>query len=161
MVVAFIVGTTLIVASFVYTDHRQDVYEDEMRPYDAAIYLVEQVNHNGYLRGVGVDGKEYGYVVLSKMSLEWYADHPGRFEENITSEFHYRITFDDLNISDEDHNPVIDLSSFYIFGETPPRGADVVKVEVHYAIHLRTLAVPHVFYEDVRHVCLMTVEVWP
>lgn len=159
-VATFIVGTILIAASFVYADIRQDEYEEKMLPYDAAIDLVEQVNGNMYLRAVGIDGKEYEYVVLSKISLEWYTAHPGTFEENITSDHHYRINIDDLNISDTKHNPSRNLSSSYVFGETPPRGTDTVTLTVQYTLHLRTLQRPLIFFEDFRHTGQMTVEVW-
>jgi len=160
IIVAFVVGTTLIVASFVYADHRQDVYEEEMGRFDAAADLVEQVNGNMYLRAVDINDQEYDYVILSKISLEWYADHPGRFEENITSDFHYRMTFDDLNISDAEHYPSLNLSSDYVFGEVPPRGTDTVTLTVHYALHMRASWFVTMFFEDFRHVCQMTVEVW-
>lgn len=160
MVATLIVGTMIIAASLVYTDMQRDAYEDMMRPYDAAVDLVEQVNGNEYLRGIDQDGSEYDYVVLSKGSLEWFAAHPGRFEENITSEFHYRITIDDLDIPDERSYPPLNLSSFYVFGERPPRDVMVTKLTVQYAIHLRTGNLPRVIVEPYRHACEMTVEVW-
>jgi len=160
MVATSIVGMMMIAASFVYADMRQDAHEEEMLPYDAAIDLVEQVNNNVYLRGVGFDGKEYDYVVLSKGSLEWYADHPGNFEENITSGFHYRITIDDLDIPDDKSYPPLNLSSYYVFGERPPKEAQVVRITVQYTIHLEMTRYPLMFREAFRHAAEMTVEVW-
>ncbi len=160
MVATLIIGTSLIAASLVYTDIRQDEYEERMRPYDAAVDLVEQVNANMYLRGIDSDGQEYDYVVLSKGSLEWFAAHPGTFEENITSDLHYRITIDDLDIPDEKSYPPLNLSSSYVFGERPPRDARTTRLTVQYAIHLRTGNLPRVIIEPYRHACEMTVEVW-
>ena len=160
MVATFIVGTVLIAASFVYADMRMDAYEEEMRPYDAAVDLVEQVNGNTYLRGVDPDGQEYDYVILSKASLEWFADHPGNFEENITSDFHYRMTIDDLDIADDKHYPALNLSSYYVFGEVPPKDADIVRLTVQYALHMETDRYPFMFWEEFRHLGEMTVEVW-
>jgi len=159
-VATFIVGAILLAASIVYADIRQDAYEEKMRPYDAAVDLVEQVNGNMYLRAVDIDGQEYDYIVLSKVSLEWYAAHPGTFEGNITSDHHYRITIDDLNISDTKHNPSLNMSSYYLFGETPPRGTDTVTLTVQYTLHLHISWRVIMFFEDFRHVCQMTVEVW-
>ena len=160
MVATFIVGTMLIAASFLYADMRRDAYEEKMRPYDAAVDLVEQVNGNTYLRGVGIDDMEYDYVVLSKGALEWFADHPGNFEENITSDYHYRITIDDLDIPDDKHYPSLNLSSFYVFGERRPRGTGTVDLTVQYTLHLRTEMLPLLLFEQFRHTCQMTVEVW-
>ena len=160
MVAALVIGASLMAASLVYADMRQDEYEERMRPYDAAVDLVEQVNGNEYLRGVDRNGTEYDYVVLSKWSLEWYAAHPGRFEENITSDLHYRITIDDLDIPDGMNNPTLNLSSYYVFGERPPKGAEVVLITVQYTIHLEMTRYPMVFWEPFRHTCEMTVEVW-
>lgn len=160
IVATFIVGTALITGSFVYTDHRRDVYEKDMQPYDAAVDLVVQVNENEFLRAVDFDGRDYDYVVLSKLALEWYADHPGLFEENITSTLHYRITIDDLDIPDEMHHPSMNHSSYYVFGETPPRGAGTVVLTVQYALHLRTRTTPTIYIGDFRHVGQMMVEVW-
>jgi hypothetical protein len=160
MVATLIVGTMLIAASLFYTDMHQDAYEEEMRPYDAAVDLVEQVNGNEYLRGIDKDGKEYDYVVLSKGSLEWFSAHPGRFEENITSEFHYRIRIDDLDISDDKHYPSLNLSSYYVFGERPPKDADVVRITVQYTLNLHTERYFLLFRETYRHAGKMMVEVW-
>ncbi len=160
MVSTLIIGTMMITTSFLYADARRDAYEEEMRPYDAAVDLVEQVNGNEYLRGVDPDGKEYDYIVLSKGSLEWFAAHPGFFEENITSGFRYRIRIDDLDIPDDKHYPALNLSSYYVFGERPPRDAAVTRLTVHYAIHLGTDRLPRVIVEPYRHTCEMTVEVW-
>lgn len=160
MVAILVIGTMSITASLLYGDARRDAYEEEMRPYDAAIDLVEQVNDNGYLRGVDWNGTEYDYVVLSKGSLEWYADHPGRFEENITSDFHYRITIDDLDIPDEKHYPTLNLSSYYEFGEDPSKSAGIVRITVQYTIHLEMTRYPLLFREAFRHSGQMTVEVW-
>ncbi len=160
MVATLIVGTILIAASIVYADMRRDTYEEEMRPYDAAVDLVEQVNNNEYLRGVGPDGNEYDYVILSKGSLEWFAAYPGAFEGNITSDFHYRITIDDLDIPDDKHQPSLNLSSYYVFGERPPKDADIIRITVQYALHLHTKRYPLMFHETFRHAGQMSVEVW-
>ncbi len=160
MVATLVIGTMSITASLLYADARRNAYEDKMRPYDAAIDLVEQVNENTYLRGVDRDGKEYDYVILSKGSLEWFAAHPGRLEENITSEFHYRITIDDMDIPDERSFPSLNLSSYYVFGERPPRDAEVVRITVQYTINLHTERYALLFMETYRHAGQMTVEVW-
>ena len=160
MLATLVVGALLIAASFVVADMRQDAYEEDMGPYDAAVDLVEQVNGNGYLRGVDPEGNDYDYVILSKSALEWFSAHPGHFEENITSDHHYRITIDDLDIPDDVHNPVLNLSSHYVFGERPPRDANVVRITVQYTLHLRTDRYPSVYWHDFRHAGQMTVEVW-
>ena len=156
----FILSICLIAGSFAYTDVRRDSYDESMGPYDAAVDLVEQVNDNRYLRAVGVDGKEYGYVILSKASLEWYSVNPGAFAENITSRYHYRMTFDDVDIPDSMHYPALNLSSYYVFGETPPDGRDTVRLTVQYTLHLFTPQPPVRWADEFRHVCHMTVEVW-
>jgi hypothetical protein len=160
MMATLVIGTMMMAASLVYADMRQDAYREEMRPYDAAVGLVEQVNGNVYLRGVDHNGEEYVYVVLNKGSLEWFAAHPGTFEENITSSFHYRITIDDLDIPDDRHYPSLNLSSYYVFGERPPRDVDTVRITVQYALHLYTDRYPLIYRETYRHAGQMTVEVW-
>ncbi len=160
MIAAIMLGIFVITTSIAYAGFRQDSYAEKMQPYDAAMDLVEQVNENGYLRGVDYRGDDYEYIVLSKAALEWYVDHDGKFEGNITSGYNYRITFDDLNISDDLHNPMLNLSSSYVFGKVPPRGVSTVSLTVHYTLDLRPVQVPGFMAEESRHICTMKVEVW-
>jgi hypothetical protein len=160
MIATVMVGIFVIATSLMYAGYRQDSYEEKMQPYDAAMDLVEQVNENEYLRGVDFQGDDYEYIVLSKDALEWYVDHRGKFEGNITSEYNYRITFDDLNISDDMHYPTLNLSSYYVFGSVPSRGTSTVSLTVHYALDLLKLQVPGHIAEESRHICTMKVEVW-
>ena len=160
MMATIMVGIFVIATSIGYAGYRQDSYKEKMQPYDAVVDLVEQVNENEYLRGVDYQGDDYGYIVLSKAALEWYFDHDGKFEGNITSGYNYRITFDDLNISDDMHNPMMNLSSSYVFGKVPSRGTNPVSLTVHYALDLRPVQIPGFMAEASRHICTMKVEVW-
>ena len=160
MMATIMVGIFVIATSIGYAGYRQDSYKEKMQPYDAAVDLVEQVNENEYLRGVDYRGDDYEYIVLSKAALEWYVDHRGKFEGNITSEYNYRITFDDLNISDDLHYPLQNLSSYYVFGKVPSKGASTVLLTVHYTLDIRPVQGPGFIAEESRHVCTMKVEVW-
>ncbi len=154
-----VVGMLLIAGTTMYFWSALEDYREEQVLFDTAEDIVRQVNSLEYLRAVNSTGTDYDYLVLSKPALEWFSDHPWRLESNITSDFQYRIVFDDLNVSDVDHNPGLDMSSKYRFGGEPPWGAEVVTLEVHYCLHLDLTHIGH-GYELVRHVCLMTVEVW-
>lgn len=157
----FSMSLLMITGSLLYASSRQDAYREVMEPFDAAVDLVEQVNDMYALRGADYYGRRSDCLVLSKQSLEWYAKHPSYLEGRFTSPYHYRITFDDLDVDDAAHDPVAGMSSSYTFGEVPPRGADIVSVSVHYALHIFSTPTPHIQDDFPRHVCLMTVEVWP
>jgi hypothetical protein len=154
-----VVGMLLISGTVMYFQWSLEEYRKEQVLFDTAEDIVKQVNSLDYLRAVNSTGSDYDYLVLSKPALEWYLDHPGRFEGNITSEYRYRIVFDDLNVSDVDHNPGLNMSSKYRFGGEPPWDAEVATLKVHYCLHLDLTHIGHA-YELVRHVCMMTVEVW-
>jgi hypothetical protein len=160
LVLVVCIAVLMILGSIQHANSRWSDYQEGMEPYDATLDLVEQVDGNQYLRGVDANGTEYDYVVLSKVSLEWYAAHTGRLEENLTSSFHYRLTFDDVDVSDTYHNPGQMWSSHYTFGEDPPSGAETVRIDVPYALHLHTSGADPGIPSKLRHLCILTVEVW-
>ena len=153
------VGLLVLLSALTYSAVKWGEYREEHAIYDAAEEIVREVNTWSHLRATNLTEKNLGYVVLDKRALEEFAEHPDEFLDHFDVGYHFRIFFDDLNVSDEESDPARKMSSSYRFGARPTSSAEVVALEVHYMLDMHITHLGE-YYPLVRHVCLMRVEVW-
>ena len=153
------VGLLVLLSALTYSVAMRTEYREEHAIYDAAEEIVREVNTWDHLRATNLTGEDYDYVVLDKRALEWFAEHPDEFLDHFDVGFHFRIIFDDLNVSEEESDPSRNLSSSYRFGARPTSSVEVVALEVHYILDMHITHLGE-YYPLVRNVCIMRVEVW-
>jgi hypothetical protein len=90
-------------------------------------------------------------------------DHGG-FEDEVRSDHHYNVTFDDLvqeeEVSFKPSPGAVEDERWlteYRFGDPIPEGKETVLIEVQYTLVMRTMTSGDV---SLRHPCLVTVVVW-
>jgi hypothetical protein len=84
----------------------------------------------------------------------------GRFEEQVRSDSHYNVTFDDVNITDAGEDKAAGNYSEFHFGEPlPGKGVDTVVLRTHYTL-VFLAKVGELKDTSTRHLCDVTVVAW-
>ncbi len=151
--IAILLGSTLINWSTISSS------EQDQDLYDEAEHIVKQIESWDRLRAINSYGSHYQDFMVRQLDLATLLDS-GQFEERIRSDLRYQVTFDDLAVSDDEHDPVNGVHSSYVFGEEPPTKGDVVSLQVQYALVFEVPLVDQTYDVSERHPCRVTVVVW-
>ncbi len=154
-----VVGIAILLGSTLYNWSAISSTEQDQDLYDEAEHIVKQIESWDRLRAIDSLGSHYQDFMLRQQDLSTLLDS-GQFEERIRSDLKYQVTFDDLVISDTEHDPVNGVHSYYVFGEEPPTKGDVVSLQVQYALVFEVFLGAQNYDVSERHPCLVTVVVW-
>ncbi len=157
-----VVGIAILLGSTLYNWSALSTSEQDQDLYDEAEHIVKQIEASDRLRAIDNLGNRYIEPLLSQYDLRVMIEDGG-FEDEVRSDYHYNVTFDDLVQEEEIDFEVTPGSRNetwmieYSFGEPVPEGKETVSMEVHYTLVMRTMTNRDV---SLRHPCLVTVVVW-
>lgn len=161
-----VVGLAVLVASALYNWGVVADFDEGQRLYDAARDVLRAVEAWDRLRASDPLLIRYNDFMLYQPELAtMYGNRnvTDDFSERVRVDAHYNVTFDDLDVPDAEHgggNASHPTYSFYSFGEPVPDGAELVALQTHYALVMATNVTSYSQDVSVRHLCLVTVEVW-
>jgi type II secretory pathway pseudopilin PulG len=154
-----VVSIAILLGSTLYNWSALSSTEQDQDLYDEAEHIVKQVESWDRLQAINSYGSPYPDFMLRQPELVTLLGND-QFEEEIRSDLHYRVTFDDTAVPHGQHDPGAGLYSTYVFGKEPPAKGDVVALQVRYALVMEVHLGPQEYDVSERHPCLMTVEVW-
>ena len=156
--IVVVVGIAILLGATLYNWAAYGEMERDQELFDEATHIIRQVESIEWLRAINSYGSPYTDFMISQEYLAGL--DTGKFQGDVTSDLHYNVTFDDLVVPDNQHDPVNGNHSYYAFGDPVPEGKETVVATVQYSL---------VFIERIdgsdhdvseRHACLMTVVVW-
>jgi hypothetical protein len=154
-----VVGIVILLSSTLYnwsaishTERDQDLYEE-------AEHIIKQIEAWETLHAVNSYGARYPDFMIRQPDLATLM-REGGFEDRIKSDLNYQVTFDDLAISDSQHDQSSGNYSWYVFGKEPPADVDSVAIQVQYTLVMEVPIGPQSQDVSERHPCLVTVVVW-
>ena len=153
-----VVGIAILLGSTLYNWSAISTTEQDQDLYDEAEHIVKQIESWDLLRAISNVGP-YQEFMLRQPELATMLGND-QFEDRIRSDLKYQVTFDDLTISDLDHDPVNGVHSTYVFGDEPPADVDSVSIQVQYALVMERPIMNQGVDVSERHPCLVTVVVW-
>jgi len=156
-----VVGITVLLGSTLFNWSVIDRVNQEQDVYDSAADVLRSVESWNRLRAVDENDSPFQYFMINQYELFVLQNAtPGRFEEQVRSDHHYNITFDDINITDAEENRTAGNYSMFKFGEPlPGKTVDTVVLRTRYTM-VFTTKVGNLKDTTTRHLCDVTVVVW-
>ena len=156
-----VVGITVLLGSTLFNWSVIDRVNQEQALYDSAGGVLRSIEAWDRLRAYDEIDAYIPYFMVRQPELVVLQNTtPGRFEEQVRSDFHYNVTFDDVNITDAEENRATGNYSMFRFGEPlPGKGVGTVVLWTHYTLVLTT-NVGETKDTSTRHLCDVTVVVW-
>jgi len=158
-----VVGLTVLVASALYNWGVVASFDEGQDLYDAARDVLRAVEAWDRLRARDQLLIKYDDFMLHQPELaSIYRNRnvSDDFAERVRVDAHYNVTLDDLDVGDAEHRRDNLTFSYYEFGEQVPDGVELVTLRTHYALVMATNVTSYSQDVSVRHLCLVTVEVW-
>jgi type II secretory pathway pseudopilin PulG len=156
--IIIVIGLGVLLASSLYNWSAYSEASEDQELYDAAEDILSALEAWDRIHAKDPLGTPYPDFMLSQTELELLYNNTGRFEERIRSDTDYSIIFDDLMVSDGQHDNTTHNFSKFEYGEPVPEGKETVTLQSHYIIVFE-IAPQGRQIED-RHLCLVTLEVW-
>jgi len=153
-----VVGIAILLTSTLYNWSAFGSAEQDQEMYDEVEHLIEQVEAWDQLRAVNAYGSSYPEFHLRQSGLNGMSNKA--FQDHIKSDLNYNMYFDDIVISDGNHDPEIGNYSYYKFGKTVPEDTETVVAEVQYTLIFESgIGTDKGEVRD-RNACILTVVVW-
>jgi len=163
-----VVGIGILLGSTLYNWGAISSSEEDQDLYDEAEHIVKQIEANEHLWAHNSYGDRYNDFYIKQTELERISNE-AEAKRTIRSDLSFQIVFDDLN-QDEDRSfrgsyPPGNSTEYnwrdrYVIGEPAPEGKDTVVLSIQYAMVMDVQLAQYEWDVSVRHVCLVTVEVW-
>ncbi len=160
--VIIVIGISVLLGSTVFNWSAFGTIEEDQDLFDEAEHLVESIESWDRIRAINSWGSMYEVFTLRQPELITLLKNPNQFSDEIRSDLHYNVTFDDLEVDDGEHEPANGNYSYYRFGDALlDDQVDAISIRVQYALVMeRTLPSGQDFDVSERHACLMMVVVW-
>jgi hypothetical protein len=163
-----VVGIAILLGSTLYNWSAISTTEQDQDLYDEAEHIVKQIEADEHLWAVNSYGDRYNdfYLKQSELLRLHYESENKTF---IRSDYHYSVVFDDLNQHENEtvtgsypqSNPInITWLDRYHLGESEPVGKEMFVLQTKYTMVMDIQLDEYEWDVSVRHVCLVTVEVW-
>jgi hypothetical protein len=161
--IVVVVAIAVLLGSVMYNWSSLSATEQDQDLHDEAEHIIRQIEASDRIRAIDNLGSPYDEPLLSQHDLRVMVEDGG-FEDEVRSDYHYNVTFEDL-VQEEEINFTHAQGAVrnetwmleYSFGEPVPEGKGTVSIEVHYTLVMHTMTSRDV---SLRHPCLVTVVVW-
>ena len=159
--VVIVVGITVLLGSTLFDWSVIDRVDQEQAVYDSAADVLRSIEAWDRIRAYDeIDALIPFFMIRQPELVVLVTTSQGRFEEQIRSDFHYNVTFDDVEISDAGEDRATGNYSKFQFGEPlPGTGVDTAVLRTHYTLVFLT-RVGELKDTSIRHLCDTTVVVW-
>jgi hypothetical protein len=157
-----VVAITVLLGSTLFNWSVIARVDREQAVYDSAADVLRSIESWDRIRAYDdIDAYIPFFLIRQPELVVLVTTSQGRFEEQVRSDFHYNVTFDDVDIPDADQDRATGNYSKFQFGEPlPGKGVDTVVLRTHYTLVFLTKLVDDQKDTSTRHLCDVTVVVW-
>lgn len=159
--VIIVIGISVLLGSTMFNWSAFGIVEEDQELFDEAEHIIESIESWDRISAINSWGSMYEDFALRQPELITLLKNPSQFSDEIRSDLHYNVTFDDLEVDEGKHDPANGTYSSYRFGDAllDDQGA-AMSIRVSYALVMERALGGQDFDVSVRHACLMTVVVW-
>ena len=156
-----VVGITVLLGSTLFNWSVIDTLDDEQAVYDSAADILRAIESWDRIRAYDeIDAYIPFFTIRQPELVVLVTTGQGRFEEQVRSDLHYNVTFDDVDITDAEEDRASGNYSKFQFGEPlPGPGVGTAVLRTHYTL-VFTRVVDKAKDTSTRHLCDATVVVW-
>jgi hypothetical protein len=156
-----VVGITVLLGSTLFNWTVIGRVDQEQALYDSAGGVLRSIESWDRIRAYDeIDAYIPFFMIRQPELVVLETTGQGRFEEQVRSDFHYNVTFDDVDITDANEDRATGNYSRFQFGEPlPGKGVETAVLRTHYTLVFPT-GVGELEDTSTRHLCDATVVVW-